>query len=203
MYLLTLFKGILIGLSIAAPVGPIGLLCMKRTLTHGRMSGLVSGLGTATADALYGIVAAFGVTFISSLLINNQSILRSVGGVFLIYLGVKTFLSKLDMSIINDTHKGLLNDYISTLLLTITNPVTILFFAVVFASINSGKVEYTSSLILVIGVFIGSALWWVILSAVIDSIKKRLSTRLIHYINRGSGVIIIGFGVATLISLLF
>src|SRR5512140_2506793 len=87
-------RGLLIGFSIAAPVGPIGVLCIRRTLANGRVSGLVTGLGAATADGLYGCVAGFGLTFISSLLIDQQMWLRLFGGLFLCYLGLKTLLSK-------------------------------------------------------------------------------------------------------------
>src|SRR3990170_1865269 len=128
-----LLKGVLLGFSIAAPVGPIGVLCIRRTLAQGRLSGFVSGLGAATADAVYGIVAAFGVTFVSNLLIQQAPWLRLFGGLFLCFLGVRTLLAKPSEKACPERGKGLIDDYGSTFLLTLTNPLTILSFAGIFA----------------------------------------------------------------------
>jgi threonine/homoserine/homoserine lactone efflux protein len=129
-------KGLLLGFSIAAPVGPIGLLCIQRTIANGRRSGLVTGLGAATADGLYGAVAAFGLTTISGFLVGQQIWLRLIGGLFLLYLGSRTFLSKSAERAASSIHKNLFRDYASTVFLTITNPMTILSFAAVFAGLG-------------------------------------------------------------------
>jgi len=131
-------RGMIIGFSIAAPVGPIGVLCIRRTLAEGKASGLISGLGAATADAIYGCVAGFGLTFISNLLIHQQMWLRLVGGAFLCYLGFKTFFSKPSESTVTIKSNNLLRAYASTLFLTLTNPMTILSFARLFAVLGIG-----------------------------------------------------------------
>ena len=197
-----MIKGMLLGFSIAAPVGPIGVLCIRRTLSNGRAAGLVSGLGAATADAIYGTIAAFGVTFISSLLISQQTWLRLIGGVFLCYLGVKSFLSVAADSTATLQAEGLGGAYLSTFLLTITNPLTILSFAAVFAGLGlSTGGNYTSATVLVLGVFLGSALWWFILSGGVSLFRSRFSPQGMRWVNRISGIIITTFGVIALASL--
>jgi threonine/homoserine/homoserine lactone efflux protein len=140
MYLSIALRSILIGISIAAPVGPIGILCIRRTLAEGRIAGFISGLGAATADAFYGAIAAFGLTFISLFLLQHTFWLRLGGGIFLLFLGVRIFLAIPASSAENETSpgkkRGLLNYYASTFLLTITNPLTILSFAAIFAGIG-------------------------------------------------------------------
>src|SRR3989344_5776045 len=130
-----LMKGLIIGFSIAAPVGPIGVLCIQRTIAYGKISGLFTGLGAATADGLYGAVAAFGLTIISNFLVGQQFWFRLIGGAFLLYLGIKTFMSKPEEKTATENHKGLLSDYFSTIFLTLTNPTTILSFVAVFAGL--------------------------------------------------------------------
>src|SRR3970040_603046 len=131
-----LLRGLVIGFSIAAPVGPIGVLCIRRTLTEGRIAGFVSGLGAATADAFYGAIAGFGLTFISSFLIDQQFWLRLAGGFFLLYLGVKTFRSSPPDNAALQDRSGIFGAYASTLVLTLTNPMTILSFAIIFAGLG-------------------------------------------------------------------
>jgi threonine/homoserine/homoserine lactone efflux protein len=197
-------KGIIIGFSIAAPVGPIGVLCIRRTLADGRLAGLISGLGAATADLFYGCVAAFGLTFISQFLIDQDLWLRLLGGLFLLYLGIKTFLAKGAGKEIEQKKGGLLNAYFTTFFLTLTNPLTILSFAAIFAGlgiVNTGG-NYLSALILVAGVFSGSAIWWFFLSAGASFFQKKIDAQGLVWINRISGVIISVFGLVALGSLL-
>lgn len=195
-----LFKGLVIGFSIAAPVGPIGILCIKRTITSGRLAGLVSGLGAATADAVYGCIAAFGLTFISSFLIHQQSWLRLLGGAFLCYLGVKTFFTRPAESSTQSNELSLLNAYGSTFMLTLTNPLTILSFAAIFSGLGllDSDGNYLSATIIVLGVFIGSACWWILLSTGVSIFRSRFSTTGLLWVNRISGLIILGFGIAAL-----
>jgi threonine/homoserine/homoserine lactone efflux protein len=199
------FKGLLIGFSIAAPVGPIGILCIKRTLTSGRLAGLVSGLGAATADAVYGFIAAFGLTFISGFLIDQQSWLRLLGGAFLCYLGVKTFITKPAESSSQSNEISLLNAYGSTFFLTLTNPLTILSFAAIFAGLGLLDVHgnYLSAAIIVLGVFIGSACWWFLLSSGVSIFRTRFTSTGLLWVNRISGLIILGFGIAAVYTGLF
>ena len=196
-------KGLIIGFSIAAPVGPIGVLCIHRTLAQGRTSGLISGLGAATADAIYGCIAALGLTFISSLLINQQIWLRLIGGAFLCYLGLKTFLSQSIQKPANTQGNTLVSAYASTFFLTLTNPMTILSFAAIFAGlgVTSTSGNYVLAMVLVLGVFIGSALWWLLLCAGIGIFQTKLTPRRLQWVNRISGVMITMFGLVALLSL--
>jgi threonine/homoserine/homoserine lactone efflux protein len=196
-------RGLIIGFSIAAPVGPIGVLCIRRTLANGRASGLISGLGAATADAIYGSIAGFGLTFISSLLIRQQGWLRLVGGTFLCYLGLKTFFARPAEQPALAKGNDLLSAYASTFFLTLTNPMTILSFAAIFAGLGVGSASgnYFSAGILVLGVFIGSALWWLILSSGVGMIWKKFNSLGLRWINRISGIIITAFGLFVLLSL--
>ena len=193
----------IIGFSIAAPVGPIGLLCIHRTLANGRAFGLVSSLGAATADALYACVAGFGLTSISGFLVAHQIWLRLVGGTFLCYLGVKAFLARPTEKVTFSNGSNRAEAYTSTFLLTLTNPVTILAFAAVFVSLGLVGLEssYVHAGVFVSGVFTGSWLWWLVLVSVVGTFRSRVGNHL-QWVNRISGTIIMGFGVATILSLL-
>ncbi len=196
-------RGLLIGFSIAAPVGPIGVLCIRRTLANGRTSGLVTGLGAATADGMYGCVAGFGLTFISSVLINQQIWLRLFGGLFLCYLGIKTLLSKPAQQEAKVKETGLLGSYASTFLLTVTNPMTILSFAAIFAGLGLANTagSYASAIILVLGVFLGSASWWLLLSGGVGLFRDKFDAHAMLWVNRISGVVITAFGMIALAGL--
>jgi threonine/homoserine/homoserine lactone efflux protein len=198
------WRGLVIGLSIAAPVGPIGVLCIRRTLANGRLQGLVSGLGAATADATYGAVAGFGLTAFSSLLVNQQFWLRLVGGLFLVYLGARTVLTRPALEPAAAGGLGLAGAYLSTLALTLTNPLTILSFAAVFAGLGlaSGVGNYAGAAALVLGVLLGSAAWWLILSTAVSRLRARFDLRAMRWVNVVSGAVIVGFGVVALISVL-
>ena len=128
-------RGLAIGFSIAAPGGPIGVLCIRRTLAEGRVSGLVSGLGAATADTIYGCFAAFGLTSISYFLVSQQVGMRLIGGVFLCYLGIKTLLARPAQQAASGKGNGLFGDFSSAFFLTLTNPMTIIAFAAIFAGL--------------------------------------------------------------------
>ena len=197
-----LLRGIVLGFSIAAPVGPIGVLCIRRTLAKGRAVGLVSGLGAATADAIYGCIAGFGLTFVSSALIGGQVWLRLIGGAFLCYLGVRTFLAVPAVRAAPARGSGLAGAYVSTFFLTITNPMTILSFAAIFAGLGVADAggRYGSAATLVLGVFAGSALWWLGLSTVVGLLRGRLDVRALRWVNRISGVVIVGFGLFAILS---
>lgn len=190
-----LLAGLISGFSIAAPIGPIGLLCIRRTLSGGRKSGIASGLGVASADFIYGLVAAFGLTIASNVLIGGITWLRLAGGLFLIVLGAKIFLSKpaMDMA---EPGRGMAGDYLSTLALTLTNPVTILSFAAVFTGfgLSTGNGNISSALF-ALGIFFGSLAWWLILCGSVDMLRSRLDRGAMTWINRISGIIIAGFGV--------
>ena len=201
MMMESLVKGLVLGFSVAAPVGPIGLLCMQRTLMHGRLAGFFSGLGATTADALYGAVAAFGFTLVTDFLVRQQEWLQTVGGLFLIYLGIKTLLSKPADRSATAKGQGMWGMYLSTLLLTITNPLTILSFAAMFAGLGvaSSASSTGSAVQMVLGVFLGSALWWGLLSVGVGFLKKRISPAILRGVNVVSGGLIAGLGVVALV----
>ena len=195
-----LLRGLVVGLSIAAPVGPIGVRCIRRTLDRGRLPGLVSGLGAASADMVYGSISGLGLTLISGFLVDQQVWLRLVGGACLCYLGVKTILSQPIEGETDAAGRGLLGLYASTFLLTLTNPITVLSFAAVFASLGLAEAERKGAITLVVGVFIGSALWWLTLSGIVGLVRNKVNRTTMQWINRISGLVISGFGVAALLS---
>jgi threonine/homoserine/homoserine lactone efflux protein len=158
-------------------------------------------MGAASADALYGCVAAFGLTVVSNFLIHEQSWMRLIGGVFLCYLGIKTFFSLPSNSSMPTNHQSLLRDYASTLFLTLTNPITILSFAAIFTGLGLVKVEsgYSSAASVVLGVFLGSSCWWIFLSTGIHLLRTRFRPAGLQWVNRISGLIILGFGIVALL----
>ena len=198
-----LTSGLIIGFSIAAPIGPIGVLCIRRTLAEGGLNGLVSGLGAATADAIYGCIAAFGLTFIADTLVKQQAWLHLLGGAFLIFLGVRTLLAKPTEKSSIGKRRGLMHAYGSTFFLTLMNPVTILSFVVIFAGIGLGSAfaDYSSATLLVFSVFTGSALWWLILSGTVSLLRRKITPNALRWINRFSGAIILTFGLFVLAGL--
>lgn len=199
-----LLKGILLGFSIAAPVGPIGVLCIRRTLANGMKNGFLSGLGAATADAIYGLLAVLGISVVSIFLLEYQSYLRIIGGIFLLYLGYTTFKARPAEVSANASEEELLGAYGSTLLLTITNPMTIMSFAAIFAGLGVGAASesYLSSIFLVIGVFIGSMLWWLFLSGMVNMLRHKFDQKRLKLVNQLSGLVITIFGLCSLMSII-
>ncbi len=199
-----LIRGIVLGFSIAAPVGPIGVLCIQRTLSKGRLSGFVSGLGAASADAVYGAIAGFGITAVSSLLLDYRVGIRIGGGILLLYLGVQSFRGEPAETAVSSTDlQGFAGDYGSTFLLTITNPVTIIAFVGIFTGLGVGMSgNYTHAAVLVGGVFLGSALWWFVLSTGVSVFRARFTRSIMRRVDRLAGVVIVGFGVLALWSAL-
>jgi threonine/homoserine/homoserine lactone efflux protein len=196
-------KGFIIGISIAAPVGPIGVLCIQRTLLGGRLYGLVSGLGAATADAVYGFMAAFGLACVANAIAAQEIWFRLIGGGFLCYLGIRAFFSKPAERTKSEKSLSYVGAYGSTFCLTLTNPMTILAFAAIFAGLGmvSSGAHYALASLMVIGVFLGSGFWWLMLSSAANLLRKRLDHSKLILINRISGIIIITFGLWALLSL--
>ncbi|WP_332898434.1 LysE family translocator [Haladaptatus sp. CMSO5] len=195
----TFVLGAVFGVSIAAPVGPIGILCIQRTLTRGWRSGVVSGLGAASADAMYGAVVAFGVTAISSLLLAYASPLRLVGGLLLIGLGVQTLRAPPATEPAGESSgRGLVSDYTTTLALTLSNPVTILAFVAIVTGYSVAVGSAVEAGALVAGVFLGSVAWWLLLAALVSRISARVTTQWLHWVNRAAGVVLLGFGIGAL-----
>lgn len=190
-------KGIVLGFCMAAPVGPIGIICIRKTLQYGRLSGLFSGLGAAAADTLFGAISAFGLTLISEFFLNERFWFHLIGGFFLLLLGAKTFLAKPIETHKDVSHKTLIGDCISTFFLTLANPLTILAFLAVFAGIGLSNAP-KSAPIVVLGVFVGSALWWLLLSEGVTMFRKRISQYVMKWVNRIAGAIIMALGLLAL-----
>lgn len=204
MFLLLLVKGVLVGFVIALPAGPVGVLCIRRTLLNGRLAGFVSGLGAATADSIFGVIAASGLTVVSDVLLSYQDWLRVGGAAFLFYIGARAFLSD-PLARSREVHdpETLLADYASTFVLTITNPVTILAFLAIFAGIGfaGGEATLGRGAILVLGVWLGSLVWWAGLSLGAGLLRMTFQRRHLDWVNRGSGGILLLSGVGLLGSL--
>jgi threonine/homoserine/homoserine lactone efflux protein len=195
-----LIRGFVLGFTIAAAVGPISLLCIRRTLAEGRLVGLVSGMGVATADATYGAIAAFGLTAITDVLVDWRRLLGLVGGAFLLWLAWRTVRSVPGEAArtANGERRGLPGAYLSTLGLTLTNPLTILSFAALFVGLGVTDGDAAGATLLTLGVFAGSAAWWVVLVTVVGAVRSRLTPAGMRRINIASGLLIGAFAVVAL-----
>ncbi|MFQ5788307.1 MAG: LysE family translocator, partial [Thermodesulfobacteriota bacterium] len=156
------FKGFIIGMIIATPVGPVGTLCVQRTFTEGKLHGLISGLGATVADVIFGIIAAFGLTVISNFLVEQQEWFRLFGGLFISFLGFRTFLLEPKKQSDPGKAQNIVSSFLSAFLITITNPITILTLALMFAGLGlvGQQAQYGSASLMVFGVFIGSSIVW-------------------------------------------
>jgi threonine/homoserine/homoserine lactone efflux protein len=196
-------RGFILGFTIAASVGPISLLVIRRTLAEGRFYGFVSGLGVATADATYGAIAAFGLTAITSLLVANHAILGLVGGVVIVLLGIRIARSRPSGPAADGERPGLVGAFASIYALTMTNPLTIVLYAGVFAGIGlvAGS-SFLDAAVLTLAVWAGSTLWWVLLCSVVAWLRGRVSTTALLWVNRVSGAALVLFGALAVISAL-
>jgi threonine/homoserine/homoserine lactone efflux protein len=188
-------KSLAFGFLLAATVGPMWVLCLRRTLAEGVRAGLASGLGIAVADAIYGAVAAFGLTAVSGLLLEHRTVVGALGAAFLAWLGIKALAAApvLEPSA-PAASRSLGGAFLSTLGLTLANPPTILAFAAVFAGLGlASSADYASAALVVLAVFIGSASWWVALALGAGRLRGRLGPRVARGINVASGVFILGF----------
>ncbi|WP_435171610.1 LysE family translocator [Paenibacillus glycanilyticus] len=198
---MSMWSGVLVGLSIAAPVGPIGVLCMKRTINQGRWYGVLSGLGAASADAVYGLIAAVGFTALTNVLVDQRMWIQLIGGLFLCYLGYQSVRALPNSGKELQLNNGLVRAYLTTFLLTLTNPMTILSFAAIFAGIqHSAQATTGDSLLLVLGIFLGSVLWWLLLAGLVGIIRTALNAKAMRWINVLSGIVLLVFGVWSLVS---
>ncbi|MDZ4765525.1 MAG: LysE family translocator [Chloroflexota bacterium] len=213
-----LVSGLLIGVSVAAPVGAMGLLTIRRTLAHGWRAGFITGLGIASADGIYGAFAAFGLTLLTNLLIGIRPAIGLIGGLFLIYLGVKSILqaqpppSAPDAEVEPDprgtaSQGGAVNMYLSALALTLTNPTTILAFIGIFAGAGlsvgraDGANDTLSAVFMLVGVISGSIAWWLTLTTGVTLVRRRLTPGILVWIGRVSGLMLVAFGLSALVNL--
>lgn len=193
-----LLRGLGIGFAIAVGVGPITLLTIRRTLDHGRVYGLASGMGVAAADATYGGIAAFGLAALATVLVGARVALGLIGGAFLIYLGWRAFTATPREAAEAADRPGLLGAAVSIYGLTMTNPMTILSFAAVFAGLGIVADGGLNAALITLGVFCGSALWWLLLTAAVAALRSRVTVRVLTWINRATGVLLLAFGVAAI-----
>ena len=198
-------KGAAIGLAVAIPVGPVGMVCIQRTLNKGRRVGFVSGLGACAADAVYGGVAGFGLSFVYHFILSQQLWFRLIGGLLLVYLGVRILLSPPphpDSQVQNGT-KSLFGAFSTTFLLTLTNPTTIFSFTAIFAAFGAGNLagHPLAATILILGVFFGSSLWWLTLSGAVSFWRHKFDYRRLLFLNRFAAVIALFYALFILLSL--
>lgn len=198
------FRGVFVGAAIAVPVGPVNLLTIRRTLAHGRASGLATGIGAAVADTFYGAIAAFGLTLLSSFLLAQQLWLRLGGGIFLVVMGVRALRRHASLQLASSERPSLLRAAASSFLLTLSNPITLLAFGAVFGAVGVVDPDLTrlDATFLVWGVFTGSMLWWLSITAIVGSVRARTSAELVGRMSQGSGLVIALFGLGVLATLL-
>jgi threonine/homoserine/homoserine lactone efflux protein len=196
-------RGFALGFAIAASPGPIFFLCLRRTLLRGRLNGLVSGLGVATADGFYAALAAFGVGAVTSVLVGERRWLALAGGIVLIALGLRTVIDRPAPveAATSPNGSGLAWAYVSTLGLTITNPATIISFAALVAALGIGfSGGYLRPSLLVLGVFLGSATWWCVLAGLVAGLRGRVTPRVVRGLSALSGLAIVALGVLAILS---
>lgn len=199
-----LLKGIVVGFVIAAPVGPVGLLCIRRALADGRIAAFVAGLGAAVADTFYGAVAGLGLSLVADFLFDHRLALSIIGGLFLLFLGWRAWRTPIVFCTETpQVHMGLFRDFTATLFITLTNPATILAFMAVFASMGAVRLaEHTGeATLLIVGVFVGSALWWLTLSAMASAVRHKFTDQWLHHLNQISAGLLFLSGAAVLGSL--
>ncbi|MDR2010679.1 MAG: LysE family translocator [Bacteroidales bacterium] len=208
MFIDYLWKGIIIGLSASIPLGPIGVLCIQRTLNKGRLSGFISGLGAACADGFYAVIAGFGVTAIINYLTEYQFALRIGGAAVLIFMGIKLMQTNPALQLrrqLRKKRKGLFGDFMSIFALTLSNPITLFVFITVFASLSIFNTESNalSVFFMLFGTLLGASAWWFTLTTIVSIFRSKFKLRRMLYINRIAGVLIIFFGIFVFISVFF
>lgn len=193
-------RGLAVGLIIAAPVGPVNVLCIQRTIEKGWKSGILSGLGSAVADTVYGAIAAFSISLVIQFLIREEFRIRLIGGVLLVAIGVVYYRKPPRPLEAGQTHASTHSDFVSTLLLTATNPTTVLSFLAVLALLGLGKQRPAwQNSFLVAGIFAGSMLWWTILAAGVNLLRDRITDGATRWMNRVAGIAIGGFGMVNVL----
>lgn len=202
--LLTLFiKGIMVGLLASIPLGPIGIICIQRTVNKGKLSGFLSGIGAASADTIFATIAGFSLTFIIGYIEEKQVVFQAIGGLVILLLGIKIFYTNPIKQLRRHKRKknNLLEDYLSVLLLTITNPLAIFLFVALFASLGivSDDMGITAPLLTVSGVFIGAIIWWYTLTTLVSIYRSKFRLKQLWWINKISGALIFTLGSTALL----
>jgi len=201
-----IIKGIIFGLIVTAPLGPLGILCIQRTINRGLLSGLITGIAAAFADIMYAIIAGFGVSVIANFLHENQLAIRIVGGIIVTFLGVRIYMSNPAKQFRRQKtqKRTYISDFISGFLITITNPIVVVFFGAAFAGIGLDKAESVKSVIItIIGVFTGAVGWWIGLTVLVNIYRDKINLRKLWWINKITGVFVAIFGLVIIVSALF
>ena len=203
-----LLSGVIMGLIAAVPIGPVNLICIRRTFAFGPLNGFASGLGAAVGDGIFAAIMGFGLTWIAQLIEGYAAIIELIGGALMVWMGWKTFASPPVPRVVDDSEKtegtNLLKAMASTFALTITNPVTLLSFGVMFAGLGGlagGAGSFNDASFVVAGVVGGSAGWWLVLTTVIGLFHARIDEKAMRLINRACGILVVGCGLAVLIHL--
>lgn len=197
-------SGLLVGFLVALPVGAVAMICVNRTLQYGKVSGYFSGMGAAAADLIYGLIAIYSLTAISGQALVNQPVLRLAGGLCIIFIGIRMMVGKKSSTeVVPTNHETNFKDFISTFLITLSNPITMIAFVAALSNINFlfEKINFFHSTLIVLGIFSGSMLWWVILVNISLNFKKYLSDLIIKRINMISGLVILCIGLYLIISI--
>lgn len=205
MELQFLIKGFIVGLVVSTPIGPMGVLCVQRTLNKGKSSGFSSGMGIATADAIFALIAGLGISFIIHFLSEQQLVIKMIGGLVIAFIGLKIFIANPVKQLKKHRREGknLFEDFISILFMALSNPLTIFLYIAIFAGLNLQDVStgYSSALLVVAGVFVGASISWFAISTVVNYLRSKIRLRRLMWINRIAGITIILFGVFAICSL--
>lgn len=200
-----ILKGIIIGLLVSIPLGPVGILCIQRTLNKGRLAGLISGLGAAAADTIFAVIAGFGLTIIINFIEEKQIYFQIIGGLFVLYIGLKIFYTNpvKQMKLQRMNRSQLSQDFVSVFLLTLSNPMAIFLFLAIMAAIKvaSDRLTFIEISMLSAGIAAGAILWWFLLSTLANRFRKKIRLRSIWWMNKITGSVVFLFGLLVLISL--
>ena len=207
MDFLFIIKGIIIGVLVSIPLGPVGVVCIQRTLNRGRWAGFFSGMGAAFADTIFAIIAVLGLSFIINFVEEHQLYFKIIGCVFLIFLGYRIFYTNPITQIRRQRNNknNLFEDFLSVFLLTLTNPLAVFLFLAVFASLGilADELNYYVAFYIVLGITLGAALYWFSLSSFVNAFRKKFRLKSLWWLNKISGMSIMLFGLAAIVSLLF
>ncbi|MDR0982546.1 MAG: LysE family transporter [Culturomica sp.] len=203
--LVYILKGILIGLMVSIPLGPMGVLIIQKTLHKGALSGFIAGMGAACADLFYAIIATFGIGFVMNMVQTHELLLQVIGGILLLVLGLTIYFGnplKQIKSRRKVSKKGLLGDFLTLFFLTVSNPVTVVVFMAIFAgtAVFGNTHSVFPEIMVIIGILIGGAAWWYLVSTVVNIFRKKFKLRLLMMINRIAGIVIAVLGIVVILA---
>jgi threonine/homoserine/homoserine lactone efflux protein len=189
-------QGLLLGLAVAVPIGPVAIMCIRRTCSNGPLLGFISGLGAASAHSLYAAIGAVGATLVSDFLVGHGAAIRFAGGIFLLYVGLRIARAPRRASVNEARLSGALSAYVSTALFALSNPMTVVLCSAFFATLSPsrGSPDDQSVTLTVAGAFAGSAAWWLALSLAVATLRRWVSTRVMDRVNAVAGCAIVLFG---------